>query len=652
MSKSTVKVVEIDTNPAVKSLKDLRKELMEYKNQMANLDEGSDAFLEVANKAGEVKHQIDEINESIKGASSDFGDMVGNVTNVAAGITGAFQAVAGGLQAMGVESEAVDKAIAKMQGLMAVTQGLSAIDDGIKSFDKLRKSIGFVGDIGAKSMGKLKKALIGTGIGALVVIVGSLIANWEEFTKSIGISEEKMVHFGNVAKGVLNAVKEMFSNIARGIALLFSGDFAKAGEAFKAGFNFKQNFEAGVAKAEEDAKQEKLDRERDLQEELYEIEKERLNRVDDEKKKNKELLKLEKERLTRLTKGTKEYEAQLTTIYNIEKNLKKIEAERLEQEKEKKRLAEEQEKERQRLAEEEAQRLKKEEYKKLNLQIDVSELSDFDKLIARLNLETSKLLEITDETSIEYLEQYKIVLALSQAFDDLMKKQEDRTYNLSEQQKTYWKTFEKYTQQEGLTIYEIFKQEEENLRLLFEQGIISLEEYTEALDRLREARQRQLIKDTINVATAASNIVTGLLDGIADQQDTNNKEGFEKSKRLQIASATIGMLTGITNAIAGLFTTKSGPWDIALAAIQAATIAANGAMQINKIKSTTFDSGATASVNSGSVGSMIMPPVQFSSAVQSASTEGAITNQKVYVLESDIVNTIGKVNVQESENTY
>ena len=641
MSKSTVKVVEIDTNPAVKSLKDLRKELMEYKNQMANLEEGSDAFLEVANKAGEVKHQIDEINESIKGASSDFGDMVGNVTNVAAGITGAFQAVAGGLQAMGVESEAVDKAIAKMQGLMAVTQGLSAIDEGIKSFDKLRKSIGFVGDIGAKSMGKLKKALIGTGIGALVVIVGSLIANWEEFTKSIGISEEKMVHFGNVAKGVLNAVKEMFSNIARGIALLFSGDFAKAGEAFKAGFNFKQNFEAGVAKAEEDAKQEKLKRERELQEELYEIEKERLNRVDDEKKKNKELLKLEKERLTRLTKGTKEYEAQLTTIYNIEKNLKNIEAERLEQEKEKKRLAEE-----------EAKRLKEEEYKKLNLQIDVSELSDFDKLIARLNLETSKLLEITDETSIEYLEQYKIVLALSQAFDDLMKKQEDRTYNLSEQQKTYWKTFEKYTQQEGLTIYEIFKQEEENIRLLFEQGIISAEEYAEALDRLREARQRQLIKDTINVATAASNIVTGLLDGIADQQDTNNKEGFEKSKRLQIASATIGLLTGITNAISGLFTTKSGPWDIALAAIQAATIAANGAMQINKIKSTTFDSGATANVSAGAINNMIVPPVQFSTAVQGATTQGVIKNQKIYVLESDIVNTMSKVKVQESENTY
>ena len=264
-----------------------------------------------------------------------------------------------------------------------------------------------------------------------------------------------------------------------------------------------------------------------MQEELYEIEKERLNRVDDEKKKNKELLKLEKERLTRLTKGTKEYEAQLTTIYNIEKNLKKDRSRKIRTGKREKRLAEEEAKR----LKEEAKRLKEEEYKKLNLQIDVSELSDFDKLIARLNLETSKLLEITDENSIEYLEQYKIVLALSQAFDDLMKNQEDRTYNLSEQQKTYWKTFEKYTQQEGLTIYEIFKQEEENIRLLFEQGIISAEEYAEALDRIRQERQRQLIKDTINVATAASNLVTGLLDGIADQQDTNNKEGFEKSKK-------------------------------------------------------------------------------------------------------------------------
>lgn len=114
MASETIKVLEIDTKPAETSIKDLRKQLNGFKNEMANLEEGSDAFLEVANKAGQVKHQLDEINESVRGASADFGDMVGNVTNVAAGITGAFQAVAGGLQALGVESEAIDQAIAKM----------------------------------------------------------------------------------------------------------------------------------------------------------------------------------------------------------------------------------------------------------------------------------------------------------------------------------------------------------------------------------------------------------------------------------------------------------------------------------------------------------------------------------------------------------
>ena len=97
---------------------------------------------------------------------------------------------------------------------------------------------------------------------------------------------------------------------------------------------------------------------------------------------------------------------------------------------------------------------------------------------------------------------------------------------------------------------------------------------------------------------------------------------------------------------------KSGPWDIALAAIQAATIAANGAIQINKIKSTKFDGGGAANVSAGAVNATIIPPVQFSSAVQGASTEGAIKDTKVYVTESDIVNTMNKVKVQESENTY
>ena len=177
MAKETIKVLEIDTKPAETSIKDLRKQLKGFKDEMANLEEGSDAFLEVANKAGEVKHQLDEINESIKGASADFGDMIGNVTNVAAGITGAFQAVAGGLQAMGIESKAIDETIVRMQGLMAVTQGLSAIDEGVKSFDKLTKSLGKAGEtLGAfvKGLGKIAAPV------AIVTALGLAFAKLKE----------------------------------------------------------------------------------------------------------------------------------------------------------------------------------------------------------------------------------------------------------------------------------------------------------------------------------------------------------------------------------------------------------------------------------------------------------------------------------------
>ena len=85
----------------------------------------------------------------------------------------------------------------------------------------------------------------------------------------------------------------------------------------------------------------------------------------------------------------------------------------------------------------------------------------------------------------------------------------------------------------------------------------------------------------------------------------------------------------------------------------AALVAGVGGAQIAKIKSQTMDSAhPNTNINAKSVNATIIPPVQYSNAIQGASTEGAIKDSKVYVLESDITNTTNKVAVQESENTY
>ena len=114
-----VEVLNIDTSQATSSIKALRQQLKELKDQMAGLEEGSEEFLKVAASAGEVKHQIDEIQQSVNGASADFGDMLSSATGALNGIIGGFTAAQGVMNLFGIESEATVEAMKKLQALMA-----------------------------------------------------------------------------------------------------------------------------------------------------------------------------------------------------------------------------------------------------------------------------------------------------------------------------------------------------------------------------------------------------------------------------------------------------------------------------------------------------------------------------------------------------
>lgn len=184
-------------------------------------------------------------------------------------------------------------------------------------------------------------------------------------------------------------------------------------------------------------------------------------------------------------------------------------------------------------------------------------------------------------------------------------------------------------------------------------------------DAEKESKKRQKIteKEKKMRLAASLEIAGGIADifgSIADAMDENNKEQFEASKAFSIASATIQMLVGIATALSGVMTTKSGPWDIALAAIQAATIAASGGATIAQIAkqqykgdSNSAASAAMTSINaaSGAVAA-VNAPVQYTTAVEGASINDNIGDQRVYVTETDIADTTKKVNVQEAENRY
>jgi hypothetical protein len=137
----TVDIIKVDAKQAETSIKQLRAQLKAYKDEMAGLEEGSSAFLSVAAKAGAVKHQMDEINESVRGASADFGDILTTATQAGSGITSAFAGATGVMQLLGFESEDTVKAIQKLQALMAVPQGLQGVDLAIKQIGKLKEQL-------------------------------------------------------------------------------------------------------------------------------------------------------------------------------------------------------------------------------------------------------------------------------------------------------------------------------------------------------------------------------------------------------------------------------------------------------------------------------------------------------------------------------
>ena len=723
MAKETIKVVQIDTNPATKSLKDLRNELKGFKDQMANLEEGSDAFLEIANKAGEVKHQIDEINESIKGASADFGDMIGNVTNVAAGITGAFQAVAGGLQAMGVESKAIDETIKRMQGLMAVTQGLSAIDDGIKSFDKLTKSLGKAGETlngFVKGLGKLAAPVaIITALGVAFVKLkeridgtSTALKNRETAQKNFntelerellirqkaGYTEEENIQFQIAQLELRNqALTESNEKLQEENDLVSQN--AQAAQSAAGAFGGLVASHAAYDGVAQSANINVGANTKLMQENTKEIN----DNAEAIKKLKDELDIIDK---ARILAASRTIESSTTsTDNNVEivdetyENLRNADTR-----KEKFRLY---------LSELQTEllKLRKEEQQIINKYIvDFSTIQtigvptvtdkalidaennytkgimDFTNVLdikfKQLEVETKITDKIADEIELTKTlataanssgdaELYrKYSLELEELTQDLINQQ----IHVEELKQTYaefaveiekasrigrWAELIKVTE----VINEQFNILKNTVGLFSESSIGISSHWVAAIGDIQSAFNvltktikeggKDAWKGYVNTAAAGLQAVGTILNSLSDDIEVNNETSFEQQKKLQIGATIMNMLSGIMAAWTSAMSLPA-PASFIIGGIQTAATAALGGAQIAKIKNTKFDGGGSTSANvsSGAVNSMIIPPVQYTQAVQGASTEGAIKDTKVYVTETDIKDTMNKVDVQESENTY
>lgn len=141
MATQDVEVLQINTQPSVKSLASLKQEIKDLKGQLLSLDEGTEEYNKALSELGNKMHDLKEVNEQATMTNSDFGTNLSNVSKALAGMSGAVQTVTGTLSLMGVQIGDDSKLMKTLVSAMAITQGIAAIDSGVKAVKALGLTI-------------------------------------------------------------------------------------------------------------------------------------------------------------------------------------------------------------------------------------------------------------------------------------------------------------------------------------------------------------------------------------------------------------------------------------------------------------------------------------------------------------------------------
>jgi hypothetical protein len=168
----------------VADTRSLRSQLRESVQELARLQNTAGASAqEIANaakRAAELKDRIGDAKATIDAFNPDakfkaFGQSI-------QGVAGAFAGAQGALALFGVESENVQKQLLKVQGALAFSEGLNTILGSIDGFKNLALVIKTQV---LQAFTTLRGAIIASGIGALAIGLGLLIANFDKVREAV-----------------------------------------------------------------------------------------------------------------------------------------------------------------------------------------------------------------------------------------------------------------------------------------------------------------------------------------------------------------------------------------------------------------------------------------------------------------------------------
>ena len=663
VTKSSVADMEGSYNALTKQLSELRAawkatgdeaernaigaQMNELNDQLKELDASVGNF---QRNVGNYSSALDGLDDKLKDTGFSFEDAINksnnwiergdNIEKTSIAMVASFGMINQAMSLMGDESEEVREILEKLQIVMAMTAGFKQIAEGAKGFLQLTKSV----NLSKIALGGFKTALIGTGIGALVVAVGALIANWDKLTSlwNDTSAAEKSIAALDQLKGKMSELdfetrKMMAVMKAQGKSEMeiLEARLAKSIETEEEAAKVYR--EASKKKQKEDDKwfSSASDATNQLVEDSEKIWKERskeTQEIRDQIRILKEVLPIEQQNAENAERKKQNEEA-------ITKQLQ--EQERIRNERN--------------AAQAEFNALMKTQMSEEQLiTLDWEEqLKQFTEYLEKGYLTQQQYDEAVIALSVNKFKRLEEIA--DGALDKATEKVEEKTETKED------------TNNSGET-------EDSRLESIVELGNIMIQTADEVGSAWGDAFTSitngiQSVGETLKsgekgwtkygkIASVGIGVASDMLGTLAEMQDTQTEEGFEKNKKLQIASASMAMLAGIVNVWQSVMS-KENSWmtiwgQVATGTTLSAMMLATGLAQINQIKSTTFEGGGGGNsvVPNMTAIQAIQNPVDNVNVVQGASVEGEIQNQRIYVLESDIVNTTKKVNVSQSEATF
>ena len=247
MAQETVAIkIEVDSGKSVNQVKQLEKEIsglidetnelnetnIQFKRELQELTQTYNNLPKTALASRkQLSEQMDELKFAIKDNNialqefrikkqqkqkfiSDLKDVsieskttAKDLGNIAEGMAGGYQAFLGVSALLGGENDKLMETLVKLEGVQATLSAVEKIRNNLKKESEfltslnntktkiaigLQKAYAVAIGTGSKAMGGLKKALISTGIGAIVVALGSVVAYWDEIKGAVsGLSSEQ-----------------------------------------------------------------------------------------------------------------------------------------------------------------------------------------------------------------------------------------------------------------------------------------------------------------------------------------------------------------------------------------------------------------------------------------------------------------------------